>query len=431
MKEIASLYQLFLKHRKVSTDSRGTVEGSIFFALSGASFNGNRFAQEALDQGAVLAVVDDPEVVVAGDPRFFIVPDTLAALQDLALYHRQHFQIPILAITGSNGKTTTKELISAVLKTEKEIVFTRGNLNNHIGVPLTLLDINYTTDIAVVEMGANHVGEIKVLCDMAKPTHGIITNIGKAHLEGFGSYEGVIKAKTELYASIRNSSGSLFVNQDDPLLMKLSDGLKRITYGKDHAHVNGVVTASKPYLALSWKNIDHEVEIRTQLYGNYNAPNILAAIAVGSFFGITEIHISKALEAYVPKNNRSQVINTDRNTLILDAYNANPGSLSLAIENFTAQEFENKILILGDMFELGKASLDEHQQIVDTLQKKSFKQVILAGKDFYKTRKDPSFLAFQTTEAVAGYLKDHPLSGNTILIKGSRGMQLETLVQHL
>jgi UDP-N-acetylmuramoyl-tripeptide--D-alanyl-D-alanine ligase len=431
MKEIEPLYHLFQQHPKVSTDSRSAVEDTIFFALSGETFNGNRFAKDALDKGAVVAVVDDPRVVDENDPRFFYVESTLETLQNLALHHRHRFQIPILAITGTNGKTTTKELISSVLKTEKEIVYTQGNLNNHIGVPLTLLTINQDTEIAVVEMGANHVGEIRSLCQLAKPTHGIITNIGKAHLEGFKSYEGVIKAKTELYESIRKSSGSIFVNLDDPLLMKLSDGLKRITYGHDHANVNGQIEGSKPYLKISWKQFDDATEIQTQLYGNYNFPNAMAAIAVGSFFGISKTSIRKALEEYVPKNNRSQIIKTEKNTLILDAYNANPGSLSLAIETFASQDFDHKILILGDMFELGKDAESEHQKIVDLLGDKTFKQVILAGEDFFKTQKEQQYLSFKTTKEAAKYLQKQNLTGNTILIKGSRGMQLETLIQYL
>ncbi len=431
MNEIDQLYSIFLSYPKICTDSRNDVEGAIFFALSGSAFNGNRFAQEALNKGAVLAVIDDPDLFDEKETRFFYVQDVLKTLQYLAQWHRHQFQIPVLAITGTNGKTTTKELISNILKTQKEIVFTHGNLNNHIGVPLTLLNLKQTTEIAVIEMGANHPGEIAALCDLTNPTHGIITNIGKAHLEGFKSFEGVIKTKTELYANIRKSSGSIFVNEGDLLLMKFSDGLKRITYGEDQANVTGQIAESKPFLKIIWKHGQDLVDIQTHLYGNYNFQNVMAAITVGSFFGISEANIKKALTEYTPKNNRSQVITTTNNTLILDAYNANPDSMTLAIETFSSQDFNDKILILGDMFELGKDSESEHQRIIDLLEFKTFKKVILVGKDFFKVQKNEEYPSFKTTIEAAFYLKDQHLKGNTILVKGSRGMQLEALVQYL
>ncbi|MBE0651158.1 MAG: UDP-N-acetylmuramoyl-tripeptide--D-alanyl-D-alanine ligase [Bacteroidales bacterium] len=431
MKEIEQIYSVFLKHPIISTDSRNHVEGTIFFALSGETFNGNRFAKQALDKGAVLAIVDDPGIIDETDERLFYVPNTLKTLQDLAFRHRQGFDIPILAITGTNGKTTTKELISNVLKTEKEIIYTQGNLNNHIGVPLTLLSISNNTEIAVVEMGANHQGEIEALCRIAKPTHGIITNIGKAHLEGFGSYEGVIKTKNELYESIKESKGTLFVNQEDALLMDLSKDIQRVTYGKRSGDIEGELLDSKPFLKIGWKSKNGTLDIHTQLYGNYNFPNMMAAITAGNYFGISPVNIKKSLEEYTPKNNRSQVIKTENNTLILDAYNANPGSMSLAIETFSAQDFDDKIIILGDMFELGKDSESEHQKIIDLLKSKSFKQIILIGKDFFKIQKEQKYFSFETTKEAAEYLNNQKLRGNTILIKGSRGMQLETLVQYL
>ncbi len=431
MNEIERLYSHFLKHQKICTDSRKEVEGAIFFALSGETFNGNRFAKAALDKGAALAVVDDRDILDEQEARFFYVPDVLKALQDLAHWHRQQFQIPLLGITGTNGKTTTKELVHSVLKTEKEIIFTQGNLNNHIGVPVTLLSLKPTTEIAVVEMGANHPGEIEALCRIANPTHGIITNIGKAHLEGFGSYEGVIKTKNELYESIRKSGGVVFVNQNDSLLMKLSEGIKRITYGESNAEITGELVDSKPFLRIKSTLEIGPLDIETKLYGNYNFNNAMAAIAVGKYFGITRENIKQALEDYEPKNNRSQVVKTKRNTIILDAYNANPGSMPLAIETFSEQSYNDKIIILGDMFELGKDSEKEHQRIIELLKDKDFKQIILVGKDFFNSQKDEYFTAFKTTEKAAAYLNEQKFTGNTILIKGSRGMKLEALVQYL
>lgn len=429
MEEMERLYSLFLKYPKICTDSRRDVKGTLFFALSGNNFNGNLFAKEALQKGAVAAVVDDPALAGRNEPRYFFVPDVLDALQKLAHRHRKQFRIPVLAITGTNGKTTTKELISGVLETEKEIAYTRGNLNNHIGVPLTLLSLKQTTEIAVVEMGANHPGEIEALCRLALPTHGLITNIGKAHLEGFGSYEGVIKAKNELYDSIRKAGGTLFVNQADPLLMNLSEGMERITYGAAPAGISGTLEGSKPFVKIYWKQ--GALGIQTRLYGDYNFPNVMAAIAVGNYFGISNLNIKKALEKYTPKNNRSQVIKTAGNTIILDAYNANPGSMPLAIATFSAQSFHNKILILGDMFELGKDAEKEHQKILELLEHKSFKQVILVGRDFFQAQNNRGYTTFKTTVEAAEYLRKQKLTGNTVLIKGSRGMQLETLVQYL
>lgn len=431
MKDIERLYGHFLKHPKICTDSRKEVEGAIFFALSGETFNGNRFAKAALDKGAALAVVDDPNVVDEQEKRFFFVPDVLKALQELAIRHRKHFQIPLLGITGTNGKTTTKELIYSVLKTEKETVFTKGNLNNHIGVPMTLLSLKPTTEIAVVEMGANHPGEIEALCRIANPTHGIITNIGKAHLEGFGSYEGVIKTKNELYESIRKTNGVVFFNQNDALLQKLSEGIERVSYGASEAEITGKLLDSNPFLSIQWDSENGTQDIQTKLYGNYNFNNAMAAIAVGKYFGITAENIKLGLENYTPKNNRSQIVKTERNTIILDAYNANPGSMPLAIENFSGQSFDNKILILGDMFELGKDAEKEHQRIIELLKDRNFKKVILVGKDFFSLPSAGNYIAFKTTEEAGVYLNHQKLSGNTILIKGSRGMQLETLAQYL
>ena len=323
------------------------------------------------------------------------------------------------------------KLISDILKTQKETVCTQGNLNNHIGVPITLLSLKPTTEIAVLEMGANHPGEIEALCRIANLTHGIITNIGKAHLEGFGSYEAVIKTKNELYESIRKSNGVVFFNQNDTLLQKLSEGIQRISYGASDAEITGRLLDSKPFLSIQWNSENGTQDIQTKLYGNYNFNNVMAAIAVGRYFGITTENIKLGIENYIPKNNRSQIVKTARNTIILDAYNANPGSMLLAIENFSRQSFDNKILILGDMFELGKYSKKEHQKIIDLLKDRDFKQVIFVGKDFFSLPDTGNYTAFKTTEEAGVYLSNRKLSNHTILIKGSRGMQLETLVKYL
>jgi len=431
MKNLEKIYSLFRRYSRVCTDTRKLEKGSLFFALSGENFNGNRFASEAIKKGAAAVIVDDPEFVPENDNRYILVENTLNSLQQLAKFHRKQFAIPVLGITGTNGKTTTKELCTAVLSSEKNICATRGNLNNHIGVPLTLLNINHQTEVAIVEMGANHPGEIAKLCEIAQPSHGLITNIGKAHLEGFGNFQGVITAKNELYQFLKNNAGIVFVNKDHSLLMELSEGIQRITYGRSEADITGELKKTEPFIEITWHQEAGKTDIKTQLYGSYNFSNVMAAITVGTYFGISKPAIIRALKNYQPKNNRSQILQTQNNTLILDAYNANPESMALAIDDFAAHRFSNPVLVLGDMFELGKSAEEEHKKIVEKLKKIGFRQVILVGEHFYKTANTHHFLTFATTEETAQYLKDHPLQEATILIKGSRGMQLEKIIQYL
>jgi len=427
MKKIEQLYQYFLKSSGVTTDTREEVKNKIFFALSGENFDGNKFAGQAIEKGAHIAVVDNPEI--QENDNYFKVESVLETLQQLALFHRKQFDIPVISITGTNGKTTTKELIASVLSSKFNIIATRGNLNNHIGVPLTLLRITKKTDVAIVEMGANHKGEIAFLTNIALPTHGLITNIGKAHLEGFGNYEGVIKTKNELFEFIKTNRGTVFVNADDLLLMELSKEISRYTYGKNHAEVTGNLINQVPFLSVKINSSENSYEISSKLYGSYNFPNILAAVAAGSFFGVPPKSIQESIENYVPKNNRSQLIQTDFNTIILDAYNANPVSLSTAIKSFQEAGFKNPYLIIGDMFELGKAAPEEHQKIIDILTEAGFNDVILAGKEFQQT--NHSFKSFVQTTEVINYLKKFPVRNKTILIKGSNGMNLNSITKYL
>ncbi len=428
---VLKLYELFRKGpAKVSTDSRKDVSGSLFFALSGDKFNGNEFASAALDKGARLAVID--ELRFKKDDNYLLVPDVLKALQQLALHHRKMMKdLVVLAITGSNGKTTTKELVAAVLQTGKKIVATQGNLNNHIGVPLTLLSISNDTEVAIVEMGANHPGEIQMLCELAMPQFGLITNIGKAHLEGFGSFEGVIRAKNELYDFLRTTGGTAIVHADDPLLMQLSEGLARFTYGQDSGALKGKPLQTIPALSFSWQHENVRGRCNTHLYGSYNFPNLLAAAAVGRLMGIPAENIDKALSAYLPANNRSQQIETKRNIIFLDAYNANPVSMSLAIKSFGAAGYNNPCLILGDMFELGKYAQDEHCNILELVEQAGFTNVLLVGKDFYRLRKPGKYLFFEETGQAAAYLQKNAPVQAAVFIKGSRGMHLEDLVKYL
>ena len=425
---IQELYQVFKSSSGISTDSRKDVRNTLFFALSGENFNGNRFAEIALNKGAKLAVIDDASY--KKDDRYLLVNNTLETLQQLARYHRKQVNIPVIGITGTNGKTTTKELVAAVLKTTFNTVATQGNYNNHIGVPLTLLRIGSKTEIAVIEMGANHPGEIRFLCNMALPTHGIVTNIGKAHLEGFGNFEGVKNTKKELYDFLNKNKGSVFVNAQDPLLLNLTEKLNRIaTYGADKSDVKGEIVNRKPFLKLKINFGETDVIISSQMYGSYNFSNIMAAAAVGSYFNVSPFYIAKAIENYRPSNNRSQQITTSKNHIVLDAYNANPVSMATAINSFVDAEFENGCLILGDMFELGLESEKEHQKIVDLLLETDIQCVYLVGEGFAKTSNP--FTGFLTTKEAFEFFKQNPLKGKNILIKGSRGMHLETLLETL
>ncbi len=432
------LYHIYLQHPAVTTDSRNCPEGSLFFALKGESFDGNQYAQAALDKGCAYAIVDDTQV--AGNDKIILVDNVLKALQDLAHHHRIALGLPVIGITGTNGKTTTKELISAVLAKKFKVLFTQGNLNNHIGVPLTLLSITPQHNIAVVEMGANHIGEIKALVDIAAPNAGIITNVGKAHLEGFGSFEGVIKAKSEMYDFVRETGGVAFVNLDNPILMEKSEGIDRIGYGIEHKNglVNGIITGNSPFLEMSWhasaslsdQEGDNSIyPIKTNLIGAYNAENVLASICIGTYFGVEPQQICDAMSNYQPHNNRSQFTQTEKNKLIIDAYNANPTSMQAALANFAQMTADNKTVILGDMRELGEDSAKEHQHIVDLLTENNFSNIYLIGECFSATQ--TGFTHFAKTDDFIQYLQKNPISNKTILIKGSRGSRLETVVPYL
>ena len=429
MNELDDLYRHFKNSSGVTIDSRSVVEGSLFFALSGDNFDGNRFASEALRKGAKIAVVDKKEY--ATGQGFFLVNNTLKALQQLAERHLHSLKIPVVAITGTNGKTTTKELVSAVLSTEKNIHSTQGNFNNHIGVPLTILGIDEKTELAVVEMGANHPGEIKTLCNIAHPEYGIITNIGKAHLEGFGNLQGVIDTKKELYDAIAQKNGMVFVHRNNHLLMELSKRLNRFTYGVQDAEVVGTLLEKNPFLRLIWQYENKAHTIDSQLYGSYNFYNIMAAVAVGVYFKIAPQHIKEAIEEYVPINNRSQFVETDKNRIVLDAYNANPESMRLAIEDFIHSGFAHPVVILGDMFELGNFGAEEHQQIVNLLTKAALKNIILVGSLFCQTKVPTTFNCYKTTAEACKAIEKEEIKNSTILIKGSRGMQMEQLANFL
>ncbi|MFI5149805.1 MAG: UDP-N-acetylmuramoyl-tripeptide--D-alanyl-D-alanine ligase [Bacteroidia bacterium] len=432
MTTVEALYALFRKHPSVVTDTRKIKEGDIFFALKGSNYNANEFAAQALEKGASYVVIDNP--AYAKGNRYLVCKDVLKMLQQLALMHRSHLKIPVIGITGSNGKTTTKELIHAVLSKKFNTLATEGNLNNHIGVPLTLLRIKPEQEMAIIEMGANHPGEIRDLCNLSLPEYGLITSIGKAHLEGFGSFEGVIKAKSELYDHIRKNKGRLFVNADNDLLMGLSSGADRICYGgKNGSLVKGSVTGMNPYLTFSWeKNGSGKKHlVHSHLIGQYNFDNFMAAICTGLHFGVDEQDICEALENYIPNNNRSELRKTKLNTLILDAYNANPSSLTAAVDNFAALEGNKKVLIAGDMLELGPESEEEHQRILNHIGNRKFDLVLLVGKEFERVRAELDAHYFVNAEEALEWLQKNPVKDATILIKGSRGIKLEKLVDAL
>ncbi len=428
MISIENLYECYKMHPVISTDTRTISAGCLFFALKGTRFNGNEFAIRALEKGAAYAIVD--EEAYATNDRCLLFPDALKALQELAAYHRQQLTIPIIGITGSNGKTTTKELMHAVLNSHYKACTTKGNLNNHIGVPLTLLAIDRSCEIAVVEMGANCLGEIAELCRIADPDHGIITNIGKAHVEGFGSYEGVIRTKKELYDHLRKKDGKAIINTGNDLLAGMAWELDLISYGiETDASVKGRVRTLTPFLAFEWETDGHEIsEVQSNMIGAYNLENLLAAITTGLYFGIPAEKINAAIAAYVPENNRSQMKRTANNTLIMDAYNANPTSMEAAICNFHSIEAERKFFLLGDMLELGRESKPEHQRMVDLLVSLHL-EGILVGREFKAIK--TLFPTYNTTEEALEYLRDHPLKDALILIKGSRGIQLEKAVPFL
>lgn len=427
---IEELYSLYKESRKVTTDTRKILPGSIFFALKGDSFNGNEFAWNALDKGAAFSVID--EAAYATDDRCILVTDVLETLQLLAAYHRDQLTIPIIGITGTNGKTTTKELLNAVLSEKYVTYCTQGNLNNHIGVPLTLLAIQPDVELAIVEMGANHKREIAGLCAIAKPTFGLITNIGKAHLEGFGGFEGVKVAKAELYDFIKQSDGTIFVNDDNSILheMYTSRGItKTVTYGENLDNlVSGSIVSNDPLLTVAWTSAGSNGQIATNLTGTYNLENILAAIAVGLHFDLSDDQVNHGISSYVPGNNRSQVIQTSSNTLICDYYNANPSSMHVAIDNLAAITAAHKTLILGDMFELGNEAKEEHQRVIEHAVKIKADRNIFVGNAFYASEHSDGDIFFTNIEAAIEWLKDNPVTGSTVLLKGSRGMKLELLL---
>lgn len=431
--DIAALYQIFLQCSGVTTDSRNCPQGSLFIALKGETFNGNAFAARALEQGSTYAVVDEPEYAPAGDSHYILVDNCLRTLQQLANHHRRQLGTRIIGITGTNGKTTTKELISAVLSQKYNILYTLGNLNNPIGVPLTLLRLRAEHELAVVEMGASHPGDIKELVDIVEPDYGIITNVGKAHLEGFGSFEGVIKTKGELYDFLREHDHSTaFIHYDNLHLRKIAEGLKLIPYGsEDDLYINGRVTGNSPYLTFEWKSgkDGERHEVQTQLIGEYNLPNALAAVTIGTFFGVAPEETDRALAGYTPQNNRSQLKKTADNTLIIDAYNANPTSMMASIGNFRNMQAEHKMLILGDMRELGKDSPEEHQKVVDYLEECGFNDVALVGELFAATRH--TYPTYPDAAALIAELQKNKPTGKMILIKGSNGIKLSTVVDYL
>ncbi len=430
------LYSLFINcNQKISTDTRKVEHGSIFFALKGDNFNANTFAQSAIDGGCRYAIVDDENI--SNGTTILLVNNVLAVLQDLAKYHRKQLKFPIIGITGSNGKTTNKELIHAVLSKKYKTYATKGNLNNHIGVPLTLLSLTTFHEMAIVEMGANHQGEIAMLSELSDPDYGVITNIGKAHLEGFGGEEGVKKGKSELYKHLKFKNGTIFINENDTVLKELSEGLSKIYYGdKPECDVFGAMVSNSEFVEFKWntkgQSLDTQPLVKTHMFGHYNFVNVLCAVCIGNYFGVGEEAINEALEQYVPEMNRSQIKKTDSNTVILDAYNANPSSMDLAIKNFAEQPLKNKVLILGDMFELGDYSEKEHEQIIKQLLETNLDEVYLVGKEFglFQT-KVSKFQFFETGQDLKLFLNNHPIFNATILIKGSRGMKLEQVVDCL
>ena len=430
MKELESIYNSFLAGSRITTDSREVKTGDIFIALKGENHNGNTFAEKAVAQGAKHVVIDEAAYNTA--PQCVLVPDTLQFLQQLANHHRRKLNIPILGITGTNGKTTTKELCHAVLSKKYNTVATKGNLNNHIGVPLTLLSMDASTEFGIVEMGANHPGEIKTLCEIADPDFGIITNIGHAHLEGFGSYENIIATKKALYDYLLPKNGPVFVNTGDPLLMQLSRDHKRYTYGQEGDLLKGEIKQTVPYLVYSLKTRKGDLYVKTHLVGGYNFDNAMAASAIGMHFGIDPLDIQTAIENYRPSNLRSQLIRSGRNTIILDAYNANPSSMRASVGNFCEMPGEHKVVILGEMLELGTENAAAHEEIVRLTQQGNFDRIFLIGNNFEHCADKCNFITwFKDTESFMEYLKSHPLNDSFIFIKGSRGNKLERIVEYL
>ena len=417
--EISEIYNIYKKNPIICTDTRKTKKGGVFFALKGERFNGNKFANQAINDGCDVAIIDEKKYAI--NNKFILVENTLETLQNLAKYHRNQLSIPIIGITGTNGKTTSKELIYSVLKSEINIYATKGNLNNHIGVPLSILEISNKHEMAIIEMGANHKKEIMFLCNIARPTHGVITNIGSAHLEGFKSVEGVIQTKNELFNFIKDHNGLLFVNNDDDLLVRLAENIKKKTYGLT-SKSNISISSNTPFLNVTYNNII----IKSKLIGDYQLYNISLAICIGEYFNISNENIKHTIESYIPKNNRSEITETKKNIIIMDAYNANPSSMKAMIHSFAKQNYTNKLCILGDMLEMGDFANKEHAKIIKLCQKLKL-DAIFVGEEFsILTNK-----AFKNLTDLKQFIKQNSIKNKTILLKGSRGIKLEELVSYL
>ena len=420
----AELFEQFLKSKTVTTDTRNISKDCIFFALKGANFNGNTFAQEAINQGARIAIVDEAEFENKTN-NIFLVDDALKTLQNLAKTYRNYLKIPFIGLTGSNGKTTTKELISAVLKEKFRTHYTFGNLNNHIGVPLTILSIPENTEIAVIEMGANHQKEIELLASISQPDFGYITNFGKAHLEGFGGFEGVIKGKSELYDYLKSANKIAFINANDPIQVEKTTDIKRISFSDQNNadYQIQLIENKQEYLAVKYQNLD----IQSHLTGNYNFSNISCAIAIGSYFGIDSDLIKQGIENYYPSNNRSQIIEKENYKIVMDAYNANPSSMEASLNNFA--KFEgSKTIVIGDMFELGEESKTEHQRILELAESLHFNQIYILGLHFKETNAtNTNVVKFDNRQSFEEFLKNNAINSQNILIKGSHGMRLDLL----
>ncbi len=426
----AQLYKIYQLHSKICTDTRKIISGSLFFALKGDNFDANKFAMLAIEQGAAFAVIDRVEFKV--DDRFILVDNTLLALQQLATYHRQQLNIPVIGLTGSNGKTTTKELIFSVLSQKFNTQATIGNLNNHIGVPLTLLEIKPGCEVAIIEMGANHQKEIEQLCQICQPNFGLITNVGKAHLEGFGGFEGVKKGKGELYDFLEKNNGIVFINKNNSHLLEMANSRQFkdvVFYGADIQNfVSGKLLKNDPLLEIEWFHKGEKYQVKSKLTGIYNFENILAAIAIGLQFSLSADEINLGISSYEPTNNRSQIINTSKNTVIGDFYNANPSSMIVAIENLAKLNASKKVLILADMFELGKEAAVEHEHILQIALSYNFSKIIFIGEEFYKVNELASAVFCRSTKDAEVELKTNPIKGALILLKGSRSMKLEGLM---
>ena len=425
---IQEIHKLFLNSTSVVIDTRKIVLNSFFVALKGERFDANTFAKEALEKGASYVLIDNKDYFI--DSRTIIVEDCLTTLQELAKFHRKYLNIPIIALTGSNGKTTTKELILVVLSKKYCTTATVGNLNNHIGVPLTLLSFTSKTEIGIVEMGANHLKEIEFLCQIAQPDYGYITNFGKAHLEGFGGVEGVIKGKSEMYHYLKSNHKKVFVNIDDSIQVEKTNEIERITFSQTTKLANVTIenVVANPLVQLQF----HGLEVHSQLIGLYNANNISAAITIGTYFEVSELNIKDAIESYIPENNRSQLLNKTSNEIILDAYNANPSSMLVALENFLQLDKNNKAIVIGDMFELGEESLEENKYIITYLNLNDNIECYFIGNDFYNNKiENSNFHFYKDFDSFTEFLKETPFQNKTILIKGSRGMALERTLEYL